>query len=60
MAEQQRRTHVVTELLALFVGAFLIWTGLTENITWQRPLLITIGALNIIIDGWLLTTWKKQ
>jgi hypothetical protein len=60
MADKQRGIHIITEATAILIGIFLIYTGMTTNLTWERPLLIAIGAANILLDGWLLTTWRKK
>jgi len=58
MAEAQRTLHIVTEMLALPLGVFLIWLGATlRTKKWIRAALIIAGAGNIIIDGYMLYTW---
>jgi hypothetical protein len=61
MPEEQRTFHIITEALALPVGAFLIYLGLTiQAKQWKKTGLIIIGAGNMIIDGWLLLKWAGE
>jgi len=58
MAEEQKALHIFTELLAIPMGLFLIYVGTTvQTKGWIRLSLILIGLGNILIDGYMLTTW---
>ena len=61
MAEKQKVLHIITELLALPLGIFLIWLGIKlDEKKWIKTALIVAGLGNIIIDGYMLWTWFKK
>jgi hypothetical protein len=58
MAVEQRTLHIVTEILAIPAGLLLIYIGRTTQMAgWKRLSLITMGAANLLIDGYLIMTW---
>ena len=61
MPEEQKLLHIVTEMLAIPVGIYLITLGimLSSIGEFNRIALIIIGAGNLIIDGYLLINWFK-
>lgn len=60
MPEAERMLHIITEALAIPVGIFLIWLGITLNTKqWKKTALIIIGAGNLLIDGYMLLRWYE-
>ena len=57
MGVEQRTFHIITELLAIPVGIYLIWLGTKMKVKFHKVALIVIGAGNLLIDGYLLFTW---
>jgi hypothetical protein len=51
--------HQFTEALALPAGIYLIWLGTKQKRWADKAFLIIFGALNILVDGYLLFfTWR--
>lgn len=60
MPRKQKTLHIVTEILALPVGIYLIYLGGTLDINiFHRIALGVIGFGNLIIDGYLLYKWLR-
>lgn len=58
MSDAQRLLHIITEALAIPLGIFLIWLGATiKHKKWVKVGLIVAGIGNLLIDGYMLTTW---
>jgi hypothetical protein len=62
MAEKQRIFHIVTEILGVALGIFLIIIGSSYCcMHWPvRAALVIAGIAGIIIDGYCITTWRKK
>lgn len=61
MAENQRLIHIIFEILAIPAGILLIYIGLNVPMPkWMWIFLVIMGLGNIIIDGYLLTTWFRK
>lgn len=61
--DKERRFHVATEALSVFVAApFLTWVALANPTLprWQRWGLLGLAAASIGVDGWLLYRWKEE
>jgi hypothetical protein len=58
MALEERLLHIVTEILAIPAGLFLIYMAkTTKTDQWKRLALFIIGAGSLIVDGYLIFTW---
>jgi len=58
MPDKQRGLHIITEMLAIPVGVYLVYLGSTLDVSQFNSIaLITIGIGNLVIDGYLLTRW---
>ena len=65
MALEQKALHILFEALAIPAGLLLIYIGWILGNKYNLPMLARIfligfGAFNIILDGYLLTTWWKN
>jgi len=57
MAEAQRTFHIITELMAIPAGIYLIYLGTRMKKRFRKVALIVIGSGNLLIDGYMITTW---
>ncbi len=63
MTPHRRKLHMGAEALAVFaIGPLLIATGLTKNriSPGAKRGLVALGVGTIVLDGYLLSKWKKQ
>lgn len=59
MAAEERLLHLVTEIIAIPYGLFLIYLAKKEVSLdqWKRALLFFFGVGTLIVDGYLIFTW---
>lgn len=62
MALKQKNIHKVTEFIGIIAGMYLIYlTKGTELIAEpHNTILFLFGLGNIIVDGILITTWRRK
>ena len=60
MAEKHKIGHLITEILGVFLGIYLLVLGLYADLhILIRISLIIAGVVGMLVDGYFITTWIK-